>query len=453
MKDIFENRFLDDDYEHFKLHPFVKDKLHSYQHLHVSNLITSIKHNNIAMDGSATGTGKTYTAIALCRQLRLKPIIFCTIGTRSVWKMVCNKFDVEPIAIVNYELIRNCKVYDKDGKKIPSEFLKKNEKKQYVWNVTNSKNTIVIYDEVHKCKSSGTLLGKLLISNKHQCKILMLSATLCDKPNDFLIFGYMMGFYNRLRAGKTWIKGILREEASRVGKHKYSVLSSKLFPEKGSRMMIEDIGDAFPKNNVVADSYDIDSKYISVINNSLKDIKNSLKKGKKLVEINKARQEIEKIKIPIIMEQIEKYYDMNMSVVVFVNFIDTLDILSTLLTKAEVEYSILQGGQDKDTRERNIEMFQYNRHRVILCTIQTGGESISLHDKTGKYPRVSIISPSFSSIDLVQALGRIYRSDVKSPCLQRLIFCANTYEDNICNIINDKSGFINKLSDEDLITF
>ena len=83
--------------------------------------------------------------------------------------------------------------------------------------------------------------------------------------------------------------------------------------------------------------------------------------------------------------------------------------------------------------------------------IQVGGTSIGLHDTSGKYPRVSIISPSFSSIEIVQALGRIYRSNVKSNCLQKLIFCANTYEEKICDIIKNKSSFISKLTDDDLI--
>ena len=85
--------------------------------------------------------------------------------------------------------------------------------------------------------------------------------------------------------------------------------------------------------------------------------------------------------------------------------------------------------------------------------IQTGGESISLHDIDGKHPRVSIISPSMSSIELVQVLGRIYRTGVKSPVLQKIVFCDDTYENNICQIIKNKINFLNKLTDDDLINF
>ena len=121
IMDIFNNKFLDNDFENIKIKYEIKRLLYNYQHLHVFNLVTAIKNNNIAVDGSATGTGKTYTAIALCKQLNLDPIIVCAKSTRSNWKLVCNKFKVNPVCIVNYELIRNCKIYDSDGNKIDAD--------------------------------------------------------------------------------------------------------------------------------------------------------------------------------------------------------------------------------------------------------------------------------------------------------------------------------------------
>ena len=51
---------------------------------------------------------------------------------------------------------------------------------------------------------------------------------------------------------------------------------------------------------------------------------------------------------------------------------------------------------------------------------QAGGTGLSLHDVNGEHPRVSLISPSFSAIDLKQALGRIHRAGAKSPAVQKL---------------------------------
>ena len=98
-----------------------------------------------------------------------------------------------------------------------------------------------------------------------------------------------------------------------------------------------------------------------------------------------------------------------------------------------------------------VKKFQDNLSHIMISTIQTGSESISLHDKKGHYPRVSIISPSFSSIDLKQSLGRIYRTGTKSQCIQNLIYCADTYEEQICRTLNEKNKFMCELIDEDLI--
>jgi superfamily II DNA or RNA helicase len=447
--DIFNNHFLDNDYENIKIKHNIKKLLYNYQHLHVFNLVTCIRNNNIALDGSATGTGKTYTAIALCNQLNLDPIIVCSNSTKSYWQMVCNRFSVKPITIVNYELLRTCKIYDKDGGKIKAPFLTK-EKSTYKWNIEKPKNTIIIYDEVHKCKNNKSLQGKLLMSSKHQCKILMLSATLCDKLEDFLVFGYMLGFYNKLILGKNWIKGVLRDDMKKLDKS-YSSLATHLFPNKGSRMMIEDIGKDFPDNKISADCYDLDKKSTKYMNHYLEIVKDNLDNNNKLCEISLTRQKIEKLKSTIILEELLKYYEMDKSVVVFINFLETLDIISDKLNKLKIKHSIVKGGQTENDRMKNIDLFQYNKNKVILCTIQTGGESINLHDKNGTNPRVSIISPSFSSLELCQTLGRIYRSDTKSKCLQKIIFCSNTYEERICEIIKEKYNFITKLTDDDLI--
>jgi phosphate starvation-inducible PhoH-like protein len=44
---------------------FTSKKLFSYQEKHLLSLILSVKSNQVTLDGSETGTGKTYTAVAL----------------------------------------------------------------------------------------------------------------------------------------------------------------------------------------------------------------------------------------------------------------------------------------------------------------------------------------------------------------------------------------------------
>lgn len=441
----------------------IADKLLSYQHLHVFNLMTAIRSYDVILDGSDTGTGKTYTALALCRQLRLRPFIICPKTIISVWKNVAKYYGVKPLGVVNYELIKNGKYYDKYDRVVNCPFLEAYDNdSSYGWELP--RNSIIIFDEVHKCKNARTQNGKLLMSTKGEeksrakinPKVLMLSATLSDTPKFFHVFGYMLGFYKNLKQANNWIKGMLREDQSYFGaKPKLSAINSNIYPDKGARMSISELGDKFPKNQISADCYHIDNENREEVNKSFNIMKLKMgelaKKGDNksdtfiLPEIQKARMKIELLKIPIFEELIEEYIENGYNVVVFVNFLETIDKISKKFnTKC-----IISGNISSDNIDKNIKDFQENRTNLIICTVQAG-KGISLHDIHGR-PRVSLISPSFSAVDLIQVLGRIVRAGMKSPAIQRLIYTADTCEEAICENIKGKLEFTSKLNDNDLV--
>lgn len=66
------------------------------------------------------------------------------------------------------------------------------------------------------------------------------------------------------------------------------------------------------------------------------------------------------------------------------------------------------------------------------------------------HPRVSLISPTWSSIDLVQALGRVHRAGGKSKSLQRIIYTADTVEEKIADKLQYKLLNINSINNGDL---
>jgi superfamily II DNA or RNA helicase len=445
----------------------ISSKLLCYQHLHVFNLMTAIKSYNVILDGSDTGTGKTYTALAMCKQLDLRPFIICPKTIISVWKQVAKYYNIKPLGIVNYELIKNGKYYDESDKQVECPFLDMddtlNKNNPYFWHLPA--NAIVIFDEVHKCKNAKTYNAKLLMSTKENInqkfktiKVLMISATLSDTPKFFNVFGYMLGFYNNLKHANNWVKGMLREDQNYFGaKPKLSAINRNIYPDKGSRMCISELGDQFPKNQISADCYDIDKENQDEVNKSFNIMKLKMNELKKsdivnnnnfvLTEIQKARMKIELLKVPVFEELIEEYIENGYNVVVFVNFIKTVEILSKKFnTKCLVTGSL----SNKNDINKNIEDFQENRTNLIICTIQCASTGISLHDKYGK-PRVSLISPSFSANDLIQVLGRIVRAGTKTPAIQRLIYTAGTCEEAICENVKNKLEFISKLNDNDLV--
>jgi superfamily II DNA or RNA helicase len=167
-----------------------KDKLYEYQIEHTDNIVRIIDNNKSVLDASDTGTGKTYTAAAACAILKLNPIIICPKSVVSNWKRVCSIFNVKPLAVVNYELIQRGKI-EIDGKHKKTKYIAVND--NYVWNLPQQ--SIFIFDEVHKCAEPTTNNGRLLLSAKDSdSPIMILSATIADRPEKFFPFFYILNF-------------------------------------------------------------------------------------------------------------------------------------------------------------------------------------------------------------------------------------------------------------------
>ena len=64
---------------------------------------------------------------------------------------------------------------------------------------------------------------------------------------------------------------------------------------------------------------------------------------------------------------------------------------------------------------------------------------------------MSLISPTWSGQDIKQALGRIHRAKSQSPAIQKIVYCARTYEDKLSEIIDEKIKNIDGINDRDLM--
>jgi hypothetical protein len=51
---------------------------------------------------------------------------------------------------------------------------------------------------------------------------------------------------------------------------------------------------------------------------------------------------------------------------------------------------------------------------------------------------------------MIQALGRIHRADGKSPCIQTIMFAADTIEEQACRRVQSKINNLDALNDGDL---
>jgi len=424
IDDIIMNGNYESSFLSVQLNSEIDNQLYDYQFMQVQSMINCINKYNIVLDTSDTGTGKTYCAMAVCNQLGLTPIVLCPKTIITKWKKVAMLFNVEPLFICNYESIKKGKYYENNNRvKCPYiEYIDE----QYFWNLPNG-NHIFIFDEVHYCRNKQSLNGKLLISTYDYPKML-LSATIIDSIKTFELITYMLKWceFSQMRS-------YLSAETNKMKSLKY--LKNKLYPEYATRISIKELGDRFPKNNIIIETFDGKKNYL--IDEQYEN---------HLVEILKKRQQIEQYKTNIIVELTKQYLENHFSVVIFVNFKKTLQQLCELLkTKCSIH-----GDQTMRLRHKNILKFQKNKERIIICNINAGGQSIDLHDTDGKYPRVSIISPGLSATQLIQALGRIHRVESKSPATQIIVYCSNTIEEQICNKLQNKIHDLENLNDDDL---
>jgi superfamily II DNA or RNA helicase len=175
-------------------------------------------------------------------------------------------------------------------------------------------------------------------------------------------------------------------------------------------------------------------------------LNNHIKSKSNFARTTKLRQHIEYLKIPTFVEQTLLYISQGNSVVIFVNFTKTLiDLAAKLNTNC-----LIHGQQTIEERSINIEDFCTDKSRIIICNIRSGGTGISLHDTLGVYPRISLISPTWSAQDLLQVLGRIHRAMAKTNCIQKIIFCKGTFDEHIGSILKTKINNIQILNNGEI---
>ena len=442
-----------------------KKLLLPYQVKNTENIIDILAKNNSVLDSSDTGTGKTYSSVCVCAILKLRPIIICPKAVMSNWKNVCKIFKVTPFFIVNYETLKYCKYYDDNSNRIKCPYLSIEKVKtldefgnvkydeQYKWHSV-PKDVIFIYDEVHKCSNIHTYNGLLLRASRETTKnkIIILSATLIDDEKKFKIFFYILNFANDDISFKESLK--LCSIWLNYAKNPMAEIHERLFPEKATRMRIETLGDLFPETQITATPYSmgktiekkIESEYKLIFNAlaELKDQKNQ-DKSSILVKILRSHQRIELLKIPTFIELANDFVENGLSVVIFVNFTKTIETLASLL-KTDC---IIYGKQNDSQREKAIKDFQSNKKHILICNSKAGGVGISLHDVHKERRRASIISPCWSSIDLVQVLGRIHRAG-GTKSLQRIIYSATGVEEKIALKLQKKLKNLKNINDGDL---
>jgi superfamily II DNA or RNA helicase len=395
-----------------------------------------------SLDTSRTGTGKTVVACRVARCLDRVAVI-CPKICIPQWERELRDQDIEPVFVLNYEKIRNGN----------TEFLSK-KNKEYTWNL--HPETLIIWDEVHRCKSDVSLNARMLIASKQQgYRNLMLSATAAKDPTEMRALGYVLGLHslNKDKGGlKCWIRW-MRDHGCRMdpfrnwvpGALKHLVrLNETMYGPNGCAYQITeaDLPNAFKENRVITEPLEfstnasIANAYDGLVSQVLLDMVNGVHEPEPsvLVQILRARQLVEAFKVTDTCALVREALAEGFSTAIFVSFTDTVKMFMQEFPDA----AVIVGGQTGEERERNVAAFQSNEKRIIVCNTAAGGAGVSLHDEHGGHPRMTFINPSYNPVDYIQTLGRIHRNGSQSNAVQRVLVAAGTIEEEIISIIERK---------------
>jgi hypothetical protein len=432
--------------------------------------------NGNALDASDTGTGKTFCALVACAELGLTPCVIAPLAVLPSWVRAAVFLKVNLGWLINYDKLRAGR--SGFGSFIPASMgpdgndpMARGEFFKFQYLPGNGKH-VVIFDEVQKCKAHDSKQGQILRDAAragHKC--LMLSATAAKDPLEMRNLGAALGLHSGKESDwRAWAKrngcvdsqqrwGSQMRFDRKQSKANLAELHRQIFPMRGQRIRVADVPD-FPETSITADS--LDTGHTEEINQAYADAEAKIaaavgkpagaKAADSLAAMMAARIAAEKGKLDLFEDLAKEALDEGKSVAIFLNFRAHLgELAKRLKTECIIWGQDLNGrAQKPGERQQHIDDFNADRSRVILVSLQAGGAGLSLHDLNGDYPRVALISPSYSAIDLKQALGRVHRAGAKTKSMQRILFAAGTVEDEICTSMRVKLANIETLNDGDL---
>lgn len=370
------------------------------------------------------GLGKTVVSCWIARQLWKPVLVICPKTLIPGWRKTLDAFAVREYRIFSYEkALRNI-----DG--ILGE---------------TENETLVIGDEIHRGKSSKSKTGKMLCKFR-RCYFLGLSATLCESPLDMKCLGYLLKLYN----GNfwDWARGFGCKPAFFGGfefngdKKQLGRLHNMVFPSRGSSLSLKDVPQ-FKDSSIIEESLDFGEndeiqKLYDEMGLELDALDQRIAEYVEtpLTSLQAIRQRVELLKVPGTAELANDAAEDGNSVLIFTNYLSTIDSLLKRMLHAQV----IKGDQKPSERQSIIDRFQSGELRQIIIQAGAGAEGLSLGDETGERPRVAFIFPSFNARQTRQCMGRPARITNATPATIRFLIAYKTIEERIQKVFNLKTN-------------
>lgn len=475
----------------------VINSLSAIQREHVDKLVTAIEKYRIAFDGSDTGSGKTRCGVSAAAMLGYCVYIIGPKQSLIKWEEYCvdNNIDVlgyaTPITIAQGKYIppENFHTYCKSsrGSLISPYNIREEEHKTDKKGVSRKfltfdwcnlpDNCLVIWDEAQSVKNPSTISAKAFYSLIDQIRfngngsLLILSGTLFAETKHMISYAYAAGLidtptkkpFNELL--RRWKRKWINEGGNDKNVDYASFMNNRIYHEgtspRGSRLTKKDIKKFLDREHIVSDIkavalYSDNEEEIQKVNEEFMELviaqQNKTEENSmilsRMVQLSKQR---ELLMIPVFIGMAEKAITKGKHVVIFMRFVDNMDVILTHFFK-EYDPAIIYGKQTSRQKEDERLRFQSGESKIAIVNIESGSSAIDLDDEDGDKERFVICSATtWSAISLKQALGRVDRPFTTMSCSkQRIPFVKNTIEEQVITKLNEKLDVIDSYNGTEL---
>jgi hypothetical protein len=336
-----------------------------------------------AVDASDPGVGKTVVALLAAKKLGARLGVLCPKSVVPAWERTAAKIGVKLAYCCTVEKL---KAGNTPHLRRTAEGFK----------LRLPSDVIPVFDEAHLFSGAHSENGLVAATAPSPCWFI--SATLTDSPLKMRALLHNLGLVS-YGHWYSWCLSVgceakpLRFTGTDVN---LLPIRKKIFPERGVRVRIEELGDLFPAEQLRVEMLPV--------------------KNEKLVDgygLEHADAELQLV--PALTELIESDLDAGFSVIVFTSYRKTQEALAK-----KFDAALIYGAQE-DREEQRLS-YQAGRKRVLLAMVQCGGAALDAHDTVGDRPRSTYILPVRQTAFAKQALGRARRVGGKSRVRQAFVF-------------------------------
>ena len=455
-------------------------QLLEHQIQHYDRICDILTKNNITLDLSPLGTGKTYVTCKYLQQHTFSKIyICCPAALKSKWATVTKEYSIpafimsyHELAGIKYTQLKHKLLIRNDFEKTRQDGLIVKGTKYHVSDIytqlTSIQNGVCfIFDEI-QCIKSGTTnftgaaraIMKPLISNTLGNKVILISGTPFDNEEHIVTFYRNTGIQ---KANELFQYNPATGENEKTGYGDIILFCISLDTEKKYRNLIREawsfsiikyahplllqlfltiithyLTSSMTQPVTMGDITNINSYYRIHDRNDLVLYKRAIRgllavvdsdnvsRGlHKHIALFRSLQLLEFSKVNLICKEVIQTIQDNQQckIVVTMNFNESLLKLHGLLKAYNPQ--LVNGSVSKKKRNEIITAFQQpsTEVSVLLCNLTVVSTGIDLDDKDGHFPRFVFVSPTYSFTHMYQHSCRYSRStDTKSGTLIRYVY-------------------------------